>query len=357
MKRSKAVFALKLGLIIILLLSAIYFIVQQVQESEEPDYTSTVDYRQAESITQVIPGGVMTGIYAETRGVLCLGIGNIPSESGDISSPAEGIVKKGDYFLSCNGKALDSKEELIEAVANSQGQNMKFVLLRDEKEIEVSIQPVFADGEYRLGVWVRDDIAGIGMITYVTSQLQFGALGHGITDMDLGIEMNIKEGSLHEARITDIRRGEEGNPGQLIGYINYRASKPNGYIYNNSSCGIRGEMNDLPDELEDVSYVSIGDSDDVHKGDALLICDVSGERVAYNIEIEKIYNLFSTDNKNFTIHVTDERLLELTGGIVQGMSGAPIIQDGKLIGAVTHVLVDDPTRGYGIFIEKMLDIE
>ncbi len=355
MKRSKVVFTFKLGLIIALLLSTIYFIVQQIKEEDNVNYRSAIDHSQAQSITQVIPGGIMTGIYAETKGVLCLGTGNISGENGDIPSPAEGIIKKGDYILSCNGKELESKEELIEAVSESNGNTIRLVILREEKEIEVTVCPVFSDGSYRLGIWVRDDIAGMGMITYVTSQLQFGALGHGISDMDLGIEMNIREGTLHDSRLTEIKMGEKGNPGQLIGYINYRASQPKGYIYYNSGCGIRGELNELPEELENVSYVSIGSKEEVRKGDALLICDVSGERVAYHIEIEKIYNIFSTENKNFTIHITDEKLLELTGGIVQGMSGSPIIQDGKLIGAVTHVLVDDPTRGYGIFIQSMLE--
>lgn len=354
MKRTKTVLIFKIILIVILLLSAAYFIVAQVREDDDLNHKSVVEYGQSESVTQVIPGGIMTGIYAETRGILCLGTGNISGEDGDVLSPAEGLIKKGDYIISCNGKELESKEELIDIVTNCRGEILRFVLLRDEREIEVSIQPVWADEDYHLGVWVRDDIAGIGMITYVTSNLHFGALGHAITDMDLGIEMDIREGTLHNARLTDINIGQEGNPGQLIGYINYRATHPNGYIYSNSGCGISGELCELPDELEAVSYVSLGDSDDVHKGNALLICDVSGKREVYNIEIEKVYSHFATENKNFMIHVTDERLLELTGGIVQGMSGAPIIQDGKLIGAVTHVLVDDPTRGYGIFIENML---
>ena len=352
MKRFKTVFWFKLGLILLTFFSLMYFIYRQMGKDERN--LSSFDYSHANTVTQVIPGGIMTGVYAETNGVLCLGTGTIEGSNGDIPSPAEGVIKKGDYIISCNGKKLESKEELIAAVSACEGKRLQLVILRDKREMEVFITPVLSNGEYRLGIWVRDDIAGIGMITYVTSELQFAALGHAITDMDLGVEMVIREGSIHNARLTDITKGTAGSPGQLIGYINYRASKPEGYIYHNSDCGIRGELNRLPEELEDVSYVSIGSKEDVKRGPAILICDVSGERVAYDIEIEKIFGIFATNNKDYTIRITDERLLALTGGIVQGMSGSPIIQDGKLIGAVTHVLVDDPTKGYGIFIERMM---
>ncbi len=355
MKQSKTVFYFKLVLILILLATFIYCVYRQVTQKDDAQNLSHKEYSHAQTVTQVIPGGIMTGIYAETNGVLCLGLGTLETEQGEIPSPAEGIIKKGDYIISCNGKQLESKEELIEAVKNCEGKLMYFVILRGNKEMEVNVMPRFSDGAYRLGIWVRDDIAGLGMITYVTADLQYGALGHGIVDVDLGVHMQIREGSLHAAKLTEIKKGQQGEPGQLVGYISYRASKPKGTIELNSTAGIRGVLFGLPEELEDVSYVTLGDEDDVKKGTAYLICDVSGKREIYEIEIEKVYGLLSTGNKNFLIRITDERLLDLTGGIVQGMSGSPIIQDGKLIGAVTHVLVGDPTRGYGIFINRMIE--
>ena len=209
------------------------------------------------------------------------------------------------------------------------------------------------DGTYKMGMWVREDTQGIGTMTYITKNGGFGALGHGITDADTGTLMNLSGGELYHTEILDIIKGEKGAPGELEGYINMVADNCIGMIEKNTGLGIFGTLSEDADFLKNKDFLPVGFKQEIKKGEAFIYSNIEGKTEKYAINIEEI-KMSSTDNRGMVIRVTDEKLLSLTGGIVQGMSGSPIVQDGKLIGAVTHVLVDDPTRGYGAFVENML---
>lgn len=304
----------------------------------------------------VFAGGTTIGIYAKTSGVLVIGTGTVTTMSNQEESPAENLVKGGDYIVSVNGEAVDEKEKLAELI-NVYGEEKEVLgIVRDDEYIEVAATPVkISSDQYMLGIWVRDDLAGIGTLTYYKDNGEFGALGHPISDGDTGSRITMKEGYIYQTDIIGIKKGESGNPGELSGVINYSRDCKLGTIERNSEIGIYGDLDgnlrDFPiGQSYDVTY-----KQDISLGEAYIISDVSGTKEAYEIEIQSLDYSGREENKGILFQVTDEKLLELTGGIVQGMSGSPIIQNGKIIGAVTHVFINDPTRGYGIFIETMLE--
>ncbi len=301
------------------------------------------------------PSGEPIGIYVETNGLLVLGTASVEAKDGMVYDPATNIVQSGDYILKMNGKAVKTIKEFNEAIQESRDKKMVIRIRRHGQETDVSLKPVeVRDGTYKLGIWVREDTQGIGTMTYVSRAGEFGALGHGITDADTGTLMNLSGGELFNTEILDIIKGQRGTPGELEGYINMVADNCIGTIKINTNLGIFGQLSKEYRKEEKLDFVSIGLKQDVKEGAAVIYSNIEGKVNEYEIDVEKI-NRNSTDNKGMVIHVTDEKLLKLTGGIVQGMSGSPIIQEGKLVGAVTHVLVNDPTRGYGIFIENMLE--
>ena len=303
-----------------------------------------------------VPCGVPVGIYLQSDGVMVIGTGQIVNEAGNVVEPAFGILKSGDYIEKVNGQALESKSDLIEAVNASSGQSISLEVRRDGELMKISLDPVLAeDGSYKLGAWVRDDTQGIGTVTYVDMNGSFGALGHGISDSDTGRMVNIKDGDLYETKILGIEKGAAGKPGVMSGVIYYGKGTKLGEITSNTEEGIFGTVNEKFLRENQGAAIPVGFRQDVQKGRAWIRSSVSGEVKDYEIEIQKVDYSGLQKNKSMVIKVTDPELLSLTGGIVQGMSGSPIIQDGKLVGAVTHVLVNDPTRGYGIFIENMLD--
>lgn len=306
--------------------------------------------------TAVYAGGTTVGIYAKMRGVLVIGIGDVVLADGKETSPAENLVKGGDYIVSINGESVDEKENLSELI-NTYGQEKEILgIIRNDEYIEVAATPVKAENEkYMLGIWVRDDLAGIGTLTYYTEDGKYGALGHPVSDGDTGTRVVVKQGDIYEASIVGIRKGEDGNPGEISGIISYGESFKIGTIETNCEKGIYGMLNGNQKEYLKDTYLEIAYKQDIALGEAYILSDVSGEIERYEIEIENLNFSGKEENKGILIHVTDEKLLKMTGGIVQGMSGSPILQDGKIIGAVTHVLVNDPTRGYGIFIENMLE--
>ena len=306
--------------------------------------------------TAVYAGGTTVGIYAKMNGVLVIGTGNVALSDGEEKSPAENLVKGGDYIVSVNGEMVDEKEALSELI-NTYGQEKEVLgIIRNDEYIEVAATPVKAENEqYMLGIWVRDDLAGIGTLTYYTEEGKYGALGHPVSDGDTGTRVEVKQGDIYEADIVGIRRGEDGNPGEISGVINYGDSYKVGTIEKNCEKGIYGTLNgNQKDYLKD-AYFEVAYKQDIVLGKAYILSDVSGEIEQYEIEIQSLDFSGREENKGILIHVTDEKLLRLTGGIVQGMSGSPVIQNGRIIGAVTHVLVNDPTKGYGIFIENMLE--
>lgn len=300
----------------------------------------------------VIPCGQPIGIYLKSDGVLVIGTGKIIDANGNEQDPAYGIVKSGDYLTAVDGNPLDHKEELVAYMKESKGETVVLSLRRNHEMISVKVVPAKdADGSFRLGVWVRSDTHGIGTLTYAEQNGRFGALGHGISDVDTGNVIEIKEGLLYPAVIHQIIRGTMGQPGSLSGTINYREGTGLGSVYKNCDSGIFGTMK--PDAIPQTPPIPIGFCQDMTTGPAVILSGLTGSVKEYAIEIIKL----DTSNKNtksMVIQVVDEELLRLTGGIVQGMSGSPILQNGKLIGAVTHVFVNDPEKGYGIFIENML---
>lgn len=302
-----------------------------------------------------VPCGVPVGIYLRSNGVLVIGTGRIRCQDGEEAEPAYGILQSGDYIEAINGEPLRDKEALITSLNDNGGREALLRVRRGGEELEIRMNPVqAADGNYKLGAWVRDDTQGIGTMTYVDTNGNFGALGHGISDSDTGEVVEIEEGALYETEIMGIEKGSAGNPGVMAGVIYYGPGSRLGTIETNTRVGIFGKVNEKLQKSISGEALEIGYRQDVKKGRAWIRSSVSGEPRDYEIEIQRIdYNPIQ-ENKSLVIRIVDQELLNLTGGIVQGMSGSPIIQDGKLVGAVTHVFVQDSTRGYGIFVEDML---
>lgn len=309
----------------------------------------------------VVPLGVPIGIIAKTEGVLVLGTGNLTDAAGNAYEP-DAVVMTGDYITEVNHQPINGKDELIAQIQACKSREAELTVRRGEEGLTVKLPVVeTASGDKKIGIWVRDDTQGIGTLTYITSDGKFGALGHGITDVDTGVLMEFAEGTIYTAEITSIIKGKSGEPGELSGVIHQGDRARLGTLAENTSQGIYGELTAEPElfqrmfALDELMAYEIGFRGQAKEGAATILCTVDGQPKEYAIEIERIKANVESVSKSLVIRITDEELLALTGGIVQGLSGSPIIQDGKLIGAVTHVLVNDPTRGYGIFIENMLD--
>ena len=303
---------------------------------------------------KVAPSGQPIGIYVETNGLLVLDTAEIEGRDGLTYAPGENVLKAGDYILKWDETPVATIRDLNEEIQRTKDKKVSVLLRRNGEQVKVAVRPILAtDRTYKIGTWVREDTQGIGTLTYVTEEGKFGTLGHGITDVDTGTLLNLHGGELFQTKILDITRGTKGEPGELQGYINMVATNEIGQISINTDVGVFGKME--TDRIDEYAggFISVGMKQDIKEGKAYIYANLEGKPRKYEIQIEEI-NLNSTDNKSMEIRVTDSRLLQLTGGIVQGMSGSPIIQDGKLVGAVTHVLVDNPTKGYGIFIENML---
>ncbi|MBP3337811.1 MAG: SpoIVB peptidase [Lachnospiraceae bacterium] len=307
---------------------------------------------------KVMPCGFPVGIYLETNGVMVISCGKVEGEDGITYEPALDMVQAGDYIVAVNGIDVSSKSQLLFLVNKYGDDEIELKIRRNEEMLNVTIVPVKTTlNEYKMGIWVRDDTQGIGTMTYVSNDGSFGALGHGISDIDTGELLATNTGLLYNARIWGIKKGIDGVPGGLSGTINYDDDNIIGEITKNSEIGIFGNVDDkYIMEKYDLEYMEVAKASEVKKGTAYIMSMVSGKIEDYEIKITNIDKSKENTNRHLTIEVTDERLLSITNGIVQGMSGSPIIQNGKIIGAVTHVLVNDPTKGYGIFIESMLEL-
>ncbi len=304
---------------------------------------------------QLKPSGIPIGIYVKTKGVLVVGIGEFEGEDGQSVNPGKYVFQVGDYILEINDDEVGGKKELIEKIKYSEGQELVFKVQRGDMVIEVKAKPELnQNGEYKMGIWVRDNAQGVGTMTYVDENGCFGALGHGINDVDTSTLMALKSGTLYHTEIIGITRGATGSPGELTGYIEYDDGNVMGDITDNTTRGIFGVC--IPEIAEDdtYDYLPLGLKQEIKKGPAQIICSLGNGTHVYDVEITDINLENDNINRGIVLKITDPELLNVTGGIVQGMSGSPIIQDGKLIGAVTHVLVQDPAKGYGIFIEEML---
>ena len=265
-------------------------------------------------------------------------------------------IEEGDRIIKVNNTQIDSTDELIETINKSGGKEIKVEYVHEQETKECSITPVkMNDDEYKLGLWVRDSAAGVGTVTfYEPSTKTFGALGHGISDIDTGELIDIASGEFVTTRILSITKGESGTPGKIQGTIENQENI--GLISKNTRFGIYGTVDNLSGLNIDTSKeMEVATRDEIKTGKATILCSLDNDTPQeYEIEIEKIFKNNNYDNKSMEIKVTDSRLLEKTGGIIQGMSGSPIIQNGKFVGAVTHVLVDNPEEGYGVFADIML---
>lgn len=305
--------------------------------------------------TMVIPSGEPIGVYIESDGVMVLGTSSITGADGQNYEPALNLLKSGDYITAINGESVQDKELLIKKIQECEEKEIKFDVRRENHVIQVSVTPVkSAEGDYKIGTWIRDNTQGIGTLTYVKTDGSFGALGHGITDVDTNLLMEINRGTLYNALVLDIVRGENGTPGEVVGTIQSGVGNDIGNISKNTNQGIFGKLNPANYRVNASKALPIGLKQDIKIGKASILCSVEGSIKEYEIEIEKIQLNNKKQNKGLVIKITDPDLLKITNGIVQGMSGSPIIQDGKVIGAVTHVFIQDSTKGYGTFIENML---
>ena len=304
----------------------------------------------------VLLGGMPVGIYMETDGVMVLSTERLEGVDGEEHEPAAGIVRTGDYITAVNEKEISGKSELLEAVDDLDRDSVVLTLRRSGETMDVRIRPVeCAPDDYKLGIWVRDNVQGLGTVTFLTEQSRFGALGHGIHDTDTNVLMTISDGTLYKTSIQDVIKGADGSPGTMQGIIVYNNYNVLGTIDKNTEAGIYGTVDRIDELFEEQIPIETASAGEIVTGDALMRCFVDNEVKDYKIQVTDIDTSGSEINKGLVIQVTDPELLEKTGGIIQGMSGSPIIQNGKLIGAVTHVFVQDSTKGYGIFIENMLN--
>lgn len=302
--------------------------------------------------TTVVPMGNAIGMKLYTAGVLVVGMSEIEGKKPYENSG----IKEGDRIIQINQNQIDNTDDLMKAVNKSDGNNISIKYVRDEKTITTSIKPLKnSSNEYKIGLWVRDAAAGVGTLTfYEPSSGMFATLGHGIMDIDTAELIKIANGELVTTNILSINKGTKGNPGEIRGTI--EAGHTIGSISKNTKFGVFGTINKTPYlNTSNTNEVQVALREEIKTGKALIICELeNGKKEYYDIEIQRIFISNNKDNKSMLIKVTDKKLSEKTGGIIQGMSGAPIIQNGKFVGAVTHVLVNDPTIGYGVFADIML---
>lgn len=300
----------------------------------------------------VVPGGNAFGIRLYTKGVMIIRIDGVTTPSGNVSPGKAAGLKEGDMIISVDGVDVYRNRELSAIFASSGGKTLKLEIERDSKKKEINFTPVLCteDSTYKGGLWIRDSTAGIGTVTwYDRTNGIFAGLGHAVCDADTGEIMPLSGGDAVEAEIKGCYKGTNGSAGELCGVF---SSGSIGSLYINGETGVYGIMDSFD---ADDKVVPVALRQEVKTGAAQIICTVDDTGAEYyNIEIKKIFD--GTDNqRNMVIKVTDPVLLEKTGGIVQGMSGSPILQNGMLVGAVTHVFVDDPTEGYAIFAQNMTE--
>lgn len=304
---------------------------------------------------QVYLGGEAFGLRLYTDGLVVSSISSVPTKNGSTTPATQAGIEQGDILLSVNGEPLRTNEQLSDTVARRKTSPLVLRVQRDERIFTTNITPVFDTHtqSYKLGLHVRDSIAGIGTLTFIDpSNKSFAGLGHGICDTASGCLMPLLDGDIVPISIDSVVKSMSGQPGTLCG--SFADNTPQGTLSLNSDHGVYGHVNLLP---ADKTLIPVAFRQETVQGTAQLICTVDDSTVpcAYDIEIEDIsYNNRQT-TKNMVVHITDERLLRVTGGIVQGMSGSPIVQNGQLVGALTHVFVNDPTHGYAVFAENMTD--
>lgn len=340
------------------------YVMNDVQNADSIEcYTSLINSKELTTLhkekrknIEVYPGGISIGVKINNKGALVVGYSDISTYDGLSESPGKiAGIELGDIIEEVNGENIETCSDLISKVKSCRNDELTVKILRGNSEITKKVPLIKEDNEYKIGLWVRDSTAGIGTLTFYDKDSKtFGALGHPITDGDTNVSFNIKSGTLLRSSILSIKKGERGNPGEIKGlFINENESI--GTIEKNTSSGIYG---DGLTELINPNFnkaMTVAYRDEIKEGHAQIITTVEDDGAkAYDIEILKLLPQDEPGSKSMIIKIVDPVLLEKTGGIVQGMSGSPIIQNGKIIGAVTHVLINKPDVGYGIYIEWML---
>lgn len=305
---------------------------------------------------KLYPCGWLIGVKMNTKGVIVVGLEDIETVDNKELCPAqEADIKVGDIIYEIDNQDVNEAEDIKQIFKNKKSDTLSVKLKRGEEYINTEVSAVESiDGSYKIGLWARDNIAGIGTMTFLsTENAVFGALGHSINDVTTGILVPVKDGSIVNAHVISVIEGQEGIPGEIRG-IFYDEDEEIGTLSKNTEYGLYGEM--IKIKNQNVTALPIATQSEIKEGEAQILCSIDSEEPKYyDIIIEKKYNQRTKSTKGMLIKVTDEELLKKTGGIIQGMSGSPIIQDGKIVGAVTHVLVSDPKKGYGIFIEWMIN--
>lgn len=303
--------------------------------------------------TELIPGGMAFGVKFFTEGAIVLGTTGVNTASGVVSPAKDAGLRAGDIIIRAGGSVFESASELTDIISGSGGKQIVIAYMRNGVEQTATVTPArdSENGCFRIGVFVRDSTAGIGTVTFIDPiTLAFGGLGHGIYDSETSVLLPLLRGAVVDVEITDVVKSYPNSPGELRGNFGKVVA---GSLYSNTEQGVFGAFNSLP--KTERKPIPVASRAEVCEGDASVLTTLSdGGIKEYSVRIEQIYSS-SGSTKNFLIKVTDNDLVAKTGGIVQGMSGSPIIQNGKLVGAVTHVLVNEPTLGYGIFIENMLN--
>ena len=307
---------------------------------------------------RVFVGGVPLGFTIHTQGVVIVGVGEVETNIGKVNTVVNGGIEPGDILISLNDTEVNSAEDISRFLRTySSGSVLNAKIKRGGSVICFEIVPVidYLTNEYKLGLWIRDNSAGVGTLTYVKSDGNFGALGHAVCDIDTGVIMPIEEGNVYKCNVVGVEKSKAGKPGELRGLF-LKNGTPIGELRSNSKSGVYGTISDKKIIGSLGGEVAVADSSEVKMGPAILRTTIDGASPAdYNIEIVKTSYINHNNQNSFVIKITDEKLLNATGGIVQGMSGSPILQNGKLIGAVTHVFVNDATRGFAIHIGEMIN--
>ncbi len=301
---------------------------------------------------ELYAGGMPFGVKFFTEGVTVVGFCDVETQNGKVNPATEAGLRQKDVILSVGGESLMGAADLTQRIEASQGKPLKLLCRRAGREFEATLTPAFcpAEARYKTGIWVRDSGAGIGTVTFILPDTgTFAGLGHGICDADTGALVSMRRGTVSDVTISSVVKGKAGEPGELKGY--FQAGKT-GALLGNCACGVWGVLSEAPENAGEP--LPIGMRNDLCEGDAYILSTLDNNKIErYDVKISNI-NRDAKGSKCFTVTVTDPDLISRSGGIVQGMSGSPIIQNGKLVGAVTHVLINDPTTGYGIFLENML---
>jgi len=303
----------------------------------------------------VRPGGQPIGVKVKTRGTMVVGLSEVIGCDARVYKPARKAgIQPGDMILTLDNVKVNCADDITRILNKAGNKTIPISVKRDGGILKKQIMPIKSkeDSEFRIGLWVKDHTAGIGTLTFTTEDNKmFGALGHAITDTATGKKLSLSDGEIYNTEITSIESGKSNKPGEIRGVFTNELN-PQGSIEENTSFGIFGHMN----KQVQGKLMPIGLQSEIKTGPAQILIDLDNKGTkSYDVEIIKTSDQSRPSSKSMVIKVTDRRLLKKTGGIIQGMSGSPIIQNGKLIGAVTHVFVNDPTRGYGVYIEWMFN--